>query len=134
VTPQQVRSRPGTRWLPPAFGLTVAAGIVAGWGFRPAPTFDEVYAVLSPIGFGAICVSSLLNGAKPARWVVPCSLVLVMATTALRAHVASLTALGIAAGVLAILTSLRGRRYPAIAGVLLCCASISASLFIASLR
>jgi len=134
VTPRLVRSRLDARWLLPAFGLAVAAGIVAGWISRPARAFDEVYAALSPIGFATICISLLLSGAKQARWVVPVMMVLVMVTSALRDHVASLSALGIAAGIVAILTSLRGKKYPAIASILLCCASISASLFIASLR
>lgn len=80
------RSHPQARWRRSAFALTIAFGIVAGWVLLPAQTrtFDEIYAVLSPLGLAALCVAVLLQRAKHAWWVVCLLLVLLVASVLAR--------------------------------------------------
>lgn len=125
-------TRISPRWAPAAVCLTIAIGIAVGWCLTPAakPTFEYVYAVLSPAGFAAMCISAALRSPRHAGWFVPLALTLVLLDVVDSPQVPALTALGLVAALVATISSLAGRKRLAIAAVLICCTSASASSLI----
>ncbi len=133
MTALQARPRRPARWWL-ALALTGALGIVAGWLLRPsqARTFDQINAVLSPLGYAVVGITVLLQDSKRARLVIPLLLIPLVAVCILRPHEPAFGAFGIIACVVAIMATLVERKYPAIAAVLLCCASIGISEHLAA--
>lgn len=126
-------SAKGNLWarsLPVAVCLAVPVGIFWGWRLASAatPTFDYVRALASPAGLTALCVVALLKSARRARWLVPLLLTFVLLDVVNHPHVPALTVLGLVAAVMAAFASLVGRKRLAIAGILICGPSMSASL------
>ena len=126
-------TRCSTRWVPLAAALTTAGGITVGWlvSSVQTPTFDYVYALLSPACFAVICIRALLGSSDRARWLVPFSLLVVVLNVVNHPHTPGLSAVAVAAGAVAVATTLYRRKPIAIATTLVCCAGISASLLAA---
>jgi hypothetical protein len=96
-----------------------------------ATTFDYVRALLVPAGLGALCVIALVSHpGRRARWLVPLMLASVVFDVVRRPHVLGLSVLGIMAAVVATVACLKDRKHLAVAGTLICSASISVSLLI----
>jgi hypothetical protein len=113
-----------------AFALVAAAGLAAGSFIRPTqgPAFEYAYALIEPACLGTMCVGLLRRRPDHARWLVPLLLIGVMLNVANRPSTPALTAIGFAAGMLAIIGALRGHRRSATAATLVCCASLASSL------
>ena len=124
--------RPSARWLGAGFAALALAGVAAGWLCiaNHVRTFDLVYALALPACIAALCTYVLLGPIRHASWLVPLQLVGLMLTVACHPQVVVLSALGVAAGSLAIAASVRGHGYAAVAGTLLCGGCISASLLV----
>jgi hypothetical protein len=126
----EVSVRARARWVWASLGVTVA-GVSIGWFMRPldARTFEHIYPIGSSIGFATLCVSLLIRRTELARWGVPLLLGVFMASVGVKPHVLALSAVGVAAGVIATFAALFDRKSVAIVGTLLCCPAIGASLF-----
>jgi hypothetical protein len=123
---------PYRRWVPLALGLALVFGISTGWRLvgTPTPAFDYVRAVLSPAGLAALCVMALDDGPRRARWLVALILTLVSLDLVNHPHFLPLGLLGLTAAAVATAAAFAARKHLAVAGTLVCCASISASLLI----
>jgi hypothetical protein len=95
-----------------------------------ATTFDYVRALLVPAGLGTLYVIALVSHPGRARWLVPLMLASVVLDVVRRPHVLGLSVLGIMAAVVATVACLKDSKHLAVAGTLICSASISVSLLI----
>jgi hypothetical protein len=121
---------PPTRPMLIAFALVAAAGLAAGAFIRPdqGRAFEYAYALIEPACLGAMCIFLLHRRPDHSGWLVPLLLIGVMLNVANRPSLPVLTAIGCAAGVLAIIGAVRGHRRSATAATLVCCASLTSSL------
>jgi len=119
-----------------ALGLLAAAGVALGWSLVPHPAraYVYAYALVEPICIGALCVGGLYRHAKHATWLVPLLLVGVVLNVLLRPHDGTFTAVGVAAGAVAMVASARRHTRTAIAATVLCCGAIAAALLSALAR
>ena len=105
-------------------------GLAIGWLVVPSgeSAFDYLYSVASPACFGAICVEALLRGGRAASWVPLLLLAVFVLDIARRPHVPVLSALGLAAGAVVGIAALRGHQRTAVAGTVVSCVLLVATL------
>jgi hypothetical protein len=110
--------------------IVVFSSIAVGWFMSPgqAHAFDYVYALLHPAGFAAMAIMALRRNAKSAPWLVVLLLVVCLLDVAQGPHTPGLSAFSIAAGAIAVGATILRRNRLAQVGVVLCAASLAASL------
>lgn len=133
MSPRQLGFRTGSRWVPALLLVVAAAGIAFGWWMQlsRARSFAYVYAVLSPALLAALCAQILLSHTSQRhRWRVPALLGLAIAAIATHPHVPALSALSITAAAVAVWAGFQGRKAAAVAGTVIACVALSASLLL----
>ncbi|HEX2673585.1 MAG TPA: hypothetical protein VHM25_22055 [Polyangiaceae bacterium] len=114
----------------PIVVLSLCAGLALGWLVVPrgASAFDYAYSVVSPAGLGATCVYAFRRGGRAAGWVPLLVLGWFLLDIARKPHVPALSALGVAAAVIAGIASLRGHQRATIVGAVVSCTLLAATL------
>ena len=114
----------------PTLAVVALAGVGTGWFMHPdqAKTFDYVYAVIHPALFAGMCITALLQDVKQARWLVALLVVVLLLDIAKGPQIPMLSALTLAAGALAMVSTFRSNRRVAIGATAVCCASLAAAL------
>lgn len=112
-----------------ALALAAVVGIAVGFfAMRGSTSHGYAYAILHPVGFGAMCLLGLRGGKRPRSISPLLLLVLFLLDIARSPHLPVVSALGLVAGAIAVLAALRGNQRWVVAGVVTCSALLAATL------
>jgi hypothetical protein len=110
--------------------IAAIAGIAAGFFILPSRTTatDYVYLLVTPAGFGALCLIAVRRDGQVGRWMPLFLVAIFLLDIANRPHVALLSALGVGAGAVAVVATLRSHQPLAVVSTAVCSALLAATL------
>jgi hypothetical protein len=110
--------------------IAAIAGLAAGFFMLPpsTTTTNYIYVLVTPAGFGALCLIAVRRGGQVGRWMPLLLVAIFLLDIAGRPHVTLLSALGVGAGVIAVAATLRSHQRLAAVSTAVCSALLGATL------